>query len=145
MLKNGTLVTLLSWVEGRPIKSEEGGKYAEELAQLACRIHNATKGFEGERIDYDNALCNRMVSEIRHAVELGHLSEECAEKCIAEIHAVEQVQHKQTERYGKTLIHADIFLSFSVLLFICTQHEHVYQEEWFKGALAMWCENLFIH
>ena len=78
VLKNGTLVTLLSWVEGRPIKSEEGGKYAEELAQLACRINNATKGFEGERIDYDNALCNRMVSEIRYAVELGHLSEECA-------------------------------------------------------------------
>lgn len=86
VLKNGTLVTLLSWVEGIPIKSEEGGKYAEELAKLACRIHNATKGFEGERIDYDNALCNRMVSEIRHAVELGHLSEKCAEKCIAEIH-----------------------------------------------------------
>ena len=86
-----------------------------------------------------------MISEIRHAVELGHLPEECAEKCIAEIHAVEQVQHKQTERYGKTLIHADIFLSFSVLLFICTQHEHVYQEEWFKGALAIWCETLFIH
>ena len=53
-----------------------------------------------------------MISEIRHAVELGHLSEECAEKCIAEIHAVEQVQHKQTERYGKTLIHADIFCRF---------------------------------
>lgn len=47
-MKNGTLVTLLSWVEGIPIKSEEGGKYAEELAKLACRIHNATKGFGAE-------------------------------------------------------------------------------------------------
>ena len=99
---------------------------ADEILDVSRKrflgLNNATKGFEGERIDYDNALCNRMVSEIRHAVELGHLPEECAEKCIAEIHAVEQVQHKQTERYGKTLIHADIFLSFSVLLFICTQH-----------------------
>ena len=208
VLKNGTPVTLLSWVEGSPIKPEEGGKYAEELARLACRIHHAAKGFEGERIDYDNALCHRMISEIRHAAELGHLSEEIAEKCITEIHAVERVQKKLTERYGKTLIHADlsfgnilvtenglipidfslsgyasltqeagmllsnyrdsescekvlegfrkageeidptdadIFLSYSVLLFICAQHNHVYQEEWFKEALTMWCESLFIH
>lgn len=40
---------------------------------------------------------------------------------------------------------ADIFLSYSVLLFICTQHEKVYKEEWFAGALNRWCKELFFH
>ncbi len=40
---------------------------------------------------------------------------------------------------------ADIFLSCSVLLFICTQHRKVHQEEWFTGALERWCRELFIH
>lgn len=40
---------------------------------------------------------------------------------------------------------ADIFLSYSVLLFICSHHNKVFREEWFGNALKMWCENMFVH
>ncbi len=40
---------------------------------------------------------------------------------------------------------AGLFLSFSVLLFICTQHERYCQETWFQSALQLWAQTLFVH
>ena len=40
---------------------------------------------------------------------------------------------------------AALFLSLSVLLFICTQHAKYHNEQWFKDAVARWCKDLFTH
>lgn len=205
-LNDGTMAMLLTWVDGDPIKREEISKYALELGKLACRIHQAAKGFEGERIEYDNALCDRMIKEIDQAILLGHIKEETGLKCKSELEVIKMVQMKYEEdiciihadlnstnvlvtdkglipidfslagygslaqeagmlmsnfyddescqellsgfRKSRQIIDprdADIFLSYSVLLFICSQHHRIYREEWFKESLNYWCDNLFIH
>ena len=40
---------------------------------------------------------------------------------------------------------AELFLSYSVLLFICMQHGKCCNEEWFGQAMKRWCATLFIH
>lgn len=40
---------------------------------------------------------------------------------------------------------AELFLSLSVLLFICAQHGRYYSESWFSNAMERWCNTLFIH
>lgn len=40
---------------------------------------------------------------------------------------------------------ADLFLSYSVLLFICAQHDRFHAETWFQEAMDRWCGELFIH
>ena len=40
---------------------------------------------------------------------------------------------------------AKVFLSYSVLLFICMHHDRVFREEWFGQAMKRWCETLFVH
>ena len=40
---------------------------------------------------------------------------------------------------------AELFLSYSVLLFICMQHGKCCREEWFGHSMKRWCTTLFIH
>jgi len=40
---------------------------------------------------------------------------------------------------------AELFISMSVLLFICSQHGRYYSERWFSEAMERWCNTLFIH
>lgn len=40
---------------------------------------------------------------------------------------------------------AEVFLSYSVLLFITSQHDRFYSEEWFADAMKRWCNTLFTH
>ena len=205
---DGIPAMLLTWVEGTAIPEEEGAKYAEELGKLACRIHQAVKGFDGERIAYDNRLCDRMAEETREAVAIGHLPAGVGQRCMRELSVVRRTQDKYAREGRTTMIHADlslgnilitdhglipidfslsgygslaqeagmlmsnyqdedsckrllegfskageeidatdadIFLVFSILLFICTHHNRVYREAWFRNALGMWCESLFLH
>lgn len=204
----GIPAMLLTWVEGCAIPAEAGSKYAEEIGELACRIHLAVKGFAGERIEYDNQLCDRMTEEIREAVAIGHLPAGVGQRCMKELAVVRRTQNKYASEGRTTMIHADlslgnilitdhglipidfslsgygslaqeagmlmsnyqdedsckrllkgfskageeidatdadIFLAYSILLFICTHHNRVYREAWFRNALGMWCERLFIH
>ena len=207
-LSNGIPAMLLTWVEGEPIKQEETGRYAEEIGELACKIHQAAEGFAGDRIEYDNALCDRMIEEIKKAVSLNHMAPEAGEKCISELGAIKAAQNRLESEFGHSIIHADlgfsnilvteyglvpidfslsgygslaqeagmilsnyhddesgkkllagfkkaghlvhsadadIFLAYSVLLFICVQHNKVHKEEWFENALNEWCKELFVH
>ena len=40
---------------------------------------------------------------------------------------------------------AEVFLSYSVLLFICAQHDRCFHDAWFEPAMRRWCETLFVH
>ena len=40
---------------------------------------------------------------------------------------------------------AEVFLSYSVLLFICSQQDRFFHEEWFGDAMKRWCTTLFVH
>lgn len=40
---------------------------------------------------------------------------------------------------------AELFISLSVLLFICSQHGRYFSEGWFSEAMERWCSTLFIH
>ncbi|RXE60400.1 phosphotransferase [Acetivibrio mesophilus] len=40
---------------------------------------------------------------------------------------------------------AEVFISMSVLLFICSQHGRYVSEKWFSEAMERWCNTLFIH
>jgi len=40
---------------------------------------------------------------------------------------------------------AELFLSLSVLLFICSQHGRYFSESWFSEAMERWCNTLFTH
>ena len=204
-LHTGAPAMLLTWVEGRPLTQEEGSKYAKELGSLACRIYRATEGFKGERLAYDSDLTDRMIAEIRLAVEQEHIAVAAGDICIRELEAAKAAQQRLsatrvvhadlslgnillTDRglipidfsmsgYGSlaqevgmliscyqddadiaTVLEgvalageavdaadAELFLAYSVLLFICAQHNRFYAEEWFAGALQRWCETLFIH
>lgn len=206
-LRCGVPAMLLTWVEGRPIDQKETDRYAEQIGELAGRIHKTAEGFDGVRIDYDNALCDRMIEEIGKAVSLGHIAEEAGKRCIRELKAVKVTQKKLQEKTGCCIIHSDlgfsnilvtdhglvpidfslsgysspaqeagmilsnyhdeesrkkvlngfqkagveihpmdaeIFLAYSILLFICVQHHKVYKEEWFADTLKQWCEE-FVH
>ncbi len=48
---------------------------------------------------------------------------------------------------GETVSAADaqVFLSYSVLLFVCAQHDRFFREEWFGAAMYRWCTTLFVH
>ena len=40
---------------------------------------------------------------------------------------------------------SEMFLAYSVLLFICMQHAKCYREKWFGQAMKRWCSTLFVH
>ena len=40
---------------------------------------------------------------------------------------------------------SEMFLAYSVLLFICMQHAKCCREEWFGRAMKRWCTTLFVH
>lgn len=40
---------------------------------------------------------------------------------------------------------AELFFSFGILLFICSQHQRFYQQDWFEKRMAHWCDHVFIH
>ena len=40
---------------------------------------------------------------------------------------------------------SEMFLAYSVLLFICMQHGKCCREEWFGQAMKRWCTTLFVH
>ena len=204
-LHTGAPAMLLTWVEGRPLTQEEGSKYDKELGSLACRIYRATEGFKGERLAYDSDLTDRMIAEIRLAVEQEHIAVAAGDICIRELEAAKAVQQRLS---ATRVVHADLslgnilltyhglihidfsmsgygslaqevgmllscyqddadiatvlegvalagetvdaadaelFLAYSVLLFICAQHNRFYAEEWFPEAIKRWCATLFIH
>lgn len=37
----------------------------------------------------------------------------------------------------------DAFFAFCVLLYICSQHDKAYKEDWFLGAINRWCNTIF--
>ena len=40
---------------------------------------------------------------------------------------------------------SEVFLAYSVLLFICMQHARCCREKWFGQAMKRWCTALFVH
>lgn len=108
-------VMLLSWVEGEDIKHEDGSKYAYEMGRLACKIRKATEGFSGDRIRYDNEICDRIIKELKKAADCGHLSKENADVCIREANAIKRAQNRLIQTDGECLIHGDLGL-YNVLV-----------------------------
>lgn len=39
--------------------------------------------------------------------------------------------------------HIDAFFAFNVLLYICSQHDKAYKEDWFSKAMKRWCNTIF--
>lgn len=107
-LENDVPAMLITWVEGKPLTKENGDKYAHEASRLACRIYNAAKGFTGERLHYDNALCDRMIAEIHNAVSLNHITEDAGKICVKELNAVKESMLRQENIYAPSIIHADL-------------------------------------
>ena len=209
ILSDGSPAMLLRWLEGRTITKEEGSRYTDEIGKMAVRIHQASKGFKGIRIQYDEEMIDRLMEEICAAAENGHLTRTAAGICIGELGTIRNaIDRLYSEDRDPGIIHADLgfenilltekglipidfslsgygchaqeagmilsdyqkeedhrnvlegfrqggeeidkldaklFLSLSVLMFICAQHEKYHGEQWFQDAITRWCRDLFTH
>ena len=208
-MSDGSSAMLLRWLEGRTLTKEEGSHYAAEIGKMAARFHQASKGFKGTRILYDQELTDRLIEEIRTAAESDHLTRTAADICIGELGAIKNaISRLESQSVSSGIIHADLgfgnilltenglipidlslsgygcyaqdagmiqsnykkeedclivldgfrqggenvdktdaslFLSLSVLLFICAQHAKYCNEQWFQDAVKRWCKDLFTH
>ncbi|MCI8350844.1 MAG: phosphotransferase [Oscillospiraceae bacterium] len=77
----------------------------------------------------------------------GHRAQECG---MAAFNFQEPEQREQVRRSyeaaGGVEIprhHLDAFGAFSILLFLSAQHDKVWREDWFREAMARWCETEF--
>ena len=78
----------------------------------------------------------------------GHRAQECgmAAYNFREPEQREQVRRSYEAAGGVEITphHLDAFGAFSILLFITTQHDKVWREDWFQENMARWCETEFV-
>lgn len=58
---------------------------------------------------------------------------------------LENLRESYQQKSGITVLpfHRDAFFAFAVLLFIASQHDRFYTEDWFKKAMDRWCSTCF--
>lgn len=106
ILSNGTLASMLTWIEGTPLSSLPHTSQRLELAgQAAAQIHTALKGCTiPARYRYDADFLFSAGRELNWAVQQGNLYQKHAELLQKVIEQLTQIIPEE----GNLLVHADL-------------------------------------
>lgn len=59
------------------------------------------------------------------------------------IRSIVKVGYEEVIGHEVPICYIDAFFAFGVLLYICSQHEKGFKEDWFSGAINRWCNTIF--
>lgn len=75
-LDDGTLVTLLTWLDGRnPADCDLTENFCRQYGQLVAQLHNTSVDFEhNSLLQYDDKLCNVLLLQVKTAHSKGYFN-----------------------------------------------------------------------
>lgn len=107
-LNNGTVVTVLSWINGDTLYGKELSEpLVSRIGQMIAVLHQSTHSLPRlNRCVYDDTLADMFLSETKIAMELKHINACIYEKFVTIINETKKVLLSQKDDF--IIIHADL-------------------------------------